>query len=1071
MRPLPWAVLGLLAITIPVRAAEDAKPDAAGVKFFEEKIRPVLVQHCYKCHAADSKTIKGGLVVDTRAGIRRGGESGPAVVPGDLDESLIVGALTHETFEMPPAGKLPDKVVADFKKWIELGAPDPRDGEAADVGGIDFEEGRKHWAFQPVRDPEVPEVAGGWAANEIDRFVLRKLKEQGLAPAPLADRRTLIRRLYFDIVGLPPTPEAIEAFVDDPDPNAYEKLVDELLASPAYGEKGARHWLDVVRYAESDGFRKDDYRPTVWRYRDYVVRSFNEDKPYDQFVREQLAGDEIAPDDPDAVVATGYLRHYLYEYNQRDCRTQWNDILTDVTNVTGEAFLAMGMGCARCHDHKFDPIPRTDYFRLRAFFEPMLPRDDVAPMTAAEREAYELALAAWKEKTKEIRDEIATIEKPYRERAAKIGIGKFPADVKEFMFGDPADWTPRERQLADLVNRQVVFEFDRIKIKDEHAKQIEQLKKSLAEFDDLKPRKPATALTVTDVGPESSPTMIPGDPKQRVIEPGFLEVLAPGPAEIHEIPTAPDSTGRRTALANWITDPENPLSTRVIVNRVWQYHLGRGIVETTSDFGHLGEDPTHPELLDWLTSRFVEEGWRLKPLHRRILLSATYRQSVRHPDAAAQQLEDPRNTMYWRARVRRLDAERIRDAVLAVTGKLDAKRGGPSVSATTPRRSIYTKQIRNTKDPFLNAFDLADGFNSTAKRDVTTTANQALLLANAPWVLARAADFQSRVSKETDGDEAFVERAYQLAYGRAPESDEREAALAFLAAQQDRITGDTERPNPVLAKWPASLGSAVRLKPGSPVQSLAVADDASLPSGDFTIEAVVQLDSLYQDATVRTIASQWTSSTQQPGWAFGVTSTKSKYQPRNLILQLVGRNAAGKLVYEVVASNLRPELGRPYYLSATVDVDDAGETGVTFRMRDLSKPDAEVQTARVKHTVVGGYRAKVPFVVGGRHEQKRHFWDGSVGEVRLSSRVLDDDELLLDHFVQRVTKDSVGSRGDRPEGVVGHWTFDDPTTFGQDSSGHDNHVRLNQPRTNVNTKARTDFCHVLLNSSEFLYVD
>jgi hypothetical protein len=643
---------------------------------------------------------------------------------------------------------------------------------------------RAFWSFQPVAHPAVPSVHNAsWCRNEVDRFVLAKLEAEGLTPAPEADRATLIRRATFDLTGLPPTPAEVDAFVRDPSPDAYEKLIDRLLASPRYGERWARHWLDLVRYAESDGFKQDAYRPNAWRYRDYVIRSFNADKPYDRFVCEQLAGDEMWPNDPDALIATGYLRHGLYEYNQRDVPKQWSEMLIDVTDVTGDALLGLSMGCARCHDHKFDPILQTDYFRLQAFFAPMLPRNDWPVVTHEQKAKYDADMAAWEEKTASIREQMRAIEQPAIDSAARAAMKKFPTDMQAILHKPDADRSPQEEQWAQLALRQV---YDRdenpqpkIPAKDKPA--YAELKKELASYDSLKPEPLPVALVATDVGPVAPPTCVPGHADQP-LQPGVPVVLEdPGKNDLHIAATA-TSTGRRTALAKWITRPDNPLTARVIVNRIWQYHFGRGLVATSSDFGHLGTPPSHPELLDWLASRFVADGWSFKKLHRLIMTSATYRQSALRETPEVARMKDPEDRWLWRFSTRRLEAEQIRDAMLAVSGELQPASGGPSVDDSVPRRSIYTKLLRNHPDPVLEAFDAPESFGSICTRNCTTTATQSLLMINGDWPLKRAAAFAKRVRHDAASadPDALLETAYRLAYGRVPSAEELQSGGEFL---------------------------------------------------------------------------------------------------------------------------------------------------------------------------------------------------------------------------------------------------------------------------------------------------
>lgn len=651
-------------------------------------------------------------------------------------------------------------------------------------------EDREYWAFQPLANPAPPSVADQtWIRNPIDAFVLARLEAKGIEPAQQADRRTLIRRAYFDLWGIPPTPEAVREFVADPAPDAFKKLVDRLLNSPRYGERWGRRWLDLVRYSDSNGFKTDEFRPHIWRYRDYVIRSFNEDKPYDRFVKEQLAGDELDPNDPDAMIATGYLRLWPFESNQRDLDRQWSDILDEITDITGEAFLGMGFNCAKCHDHKFDPILRKDYYRLRAFFAPLYPDDGLTAATREERRAHEREMAVWREATKEIRAKLDAIEEPAKRKAARNSYSKFEAPYRRMLDTPDEELGSYERQIKDLAYRHLIKEHGRMdkQIPANRKKEWAQLKKELAEFDHLKPRGLTTIMGVRDVTANAPSVTIPGQP-DKPIAPGFLSLMHAAPAKIDRVASKLNSTGRRLTLAKWITDPENPLSTRVIANRVWQYHFGRGLALNANDFGRQGEPPTHPELLDWLAREFVAQGWSFKEMHRLIMNSAVYRQASLRDTPAQAESADPDNRLFWRMPTRRLDAEQIRDAMLAVSGETDFTMGGPGVNGTAPRRSIYLRFMRNTRDPFLDAFDLPDGFNSAAHREVTTTATQALLLLNDEWTVHRAAALARRIESEGHGSrESRIERAYDLAFGRAPAQDEMAEASAYLERNQDRI--------------------------------------------------------------------------------------------------------------------------------------------------------------------------------------------------------------------------------------------------------------------------------------------
>jgi hypothetical protein len=655
------------------------------------------------------------------------------------------------------------------------------------------------WAFKPVVKPAVPAAA---ARNPIDAFLLAKLRDKGLTYAPQADKRTLLRRVYFDLVGLPPSPAEIDAFLKDESPDAYQQVVERLLASPHFGERQALFWLDLVRFAETDGFKADDFRPHAWRYRDYVIRSFNADKPYDRFVLEQLAGDELFADDPEAWVATGFLRHYPDEYNAVNLENRRQEILNDVTDTTGSAFLGVTLGCCKCHDHKYDPLPQSDYYRLQAFFAGYWPVD-VPVLPAAARKEYETKLAEWEAKTADVRAAIVKIEEPYRAKEIKKQRGRFPEEYAHVLDIPFEQRTPFEKQIGAMVEKQVYVRGSDVSksLKPAEKAEWDALKAKFAELSKEKPAEPPLAMAMTDVGPVSPPTKLlkrgnwrfPGEE----LAPGFLSAFDGRDAEAK--PTA-QTSGRRSVLAKWIADPKNPLTARVIVNRIWQGHFGKGIAATPGDLGATGDRPTHPELLDWLATELVSHGWSLKHVHRLIVNSAAYRQGSRGADAG--QAADPENTLLWHFPRHRLDGEALRDAILSVSGQLNPKLGGPSVFPEIPaelkaaakdwkvsadpaernRRSVYVCVKRNLRYPMFSLFDSPDRTETCSRRFVTTTAPQALTLLNDPIVLGHAKAFADRVIKDAGTDpDKVIDRAFELALGRLPTAEERAAMRAFLA--------------------------------------------------------------------------------------------------------------------------------------------------------------------------------------------------------------------------------------------------------------------------------------------------
>jgi len=697
VRPKLVGVAALVWLTAaPLLAAEESN-DQAAIEFFEKKIRPVLVEQCYKCHSATAEELKGGLRLDSREGIRQGGESGHAIVPGDLESSLLIEAIRYEGFEMPPERKLPDQVIADFEAWVRMGAPDPREGAAATVESpkskIDLAAAKQFWSFVPPQrhaQPAVNDVA--WVRRPIDAFILARLEQAGLSPSPPADRRTLIRRVTFDLIGLPPTPEEVEAFVNDAAPNAYERLVERLLSSPHYGERWARVWLDLARYAEDQahivGNDTSLCYPNAYLYRDWVIQALNDDLPYDQFVTLQLAADFV---DDTQLAALGFIG-LGPKYYRRNAPEVMNDELEDRVDTVARSLLGLTVACARCHDHKFDPIPTEDYYALAGVF--------------------------------------ASVE----------------------MFNKPLDDNCETKGGGEA-------------------------------------KKPEEALhIIREAKPTDVNVLIRGDVKNQgpVVQRRFLQVLSPG-----DPPRFQTGSGR-LELALAITDPANPLTARVLVNRIWAQNFGQPLVNTPSNFGNLGERPTHPELLDDLAVRFMESGWSLKWLQRELVLSAAYRQTS-HLDAA-KQAADPANLLLWRMNRRRLDVERWRDAVLAVAGRLDSSVSGRSIQPSDPeerRRTIYSAISRFELNKMLTMFDFPDPNTHADRRSLTTTPLQKLFVLNSPFMVRQADTLAERLTAcAAPNDRERIDRAYLLIYGRTVTEPEAHLALEFLgcndAQQADR---------------------------------------------------------------------------------------------------------------------------------------------------------------------------------------------------------------------------------------------------------------------------------------------
>ncbi len=673
---------------------------------------------------------------------------------------------------------------------------------------------RKYWAFQKVERPAVPEASrAGWVRNPIDAFVAAKLEGKGIKPAARADKATLIRRATFDLIGLPPTPEEVRAFVEDDSPEAFQKVVNRLLDSPHYGERWGRHWLDLARYSDSEGFKSDETRPNAWRYRDYVIKAFNDDKPYDLFVREQIAGDELWPGNPETHVATAFNRHFPDESNAANLRQRRQEILHDITDTVGATFLGLTFGCAKCHDHKFDPILQKDYYRLQAFFANTAEYDEVPMVGPAEFGEHRRQLIEWEEATKDVRAEIDELFQAQREESWKHQVGRRTPETRKMLARERGEYTPYERQILRKHNWEMRFLVGGTRmakgLKGDEKERYEHLEAELAKYDHLRPAELPLGTGVRDLGREASPTHVLGvssyEAPREEVQPGFLSILDPAPAVIPDLPHL-DSTGRRTTLAGWIAGRNNPLTARVMVNRVWHYHFGRGIVATPSDFGLMGGNPTHPELLDWLAAEFVDNGWSVKQMHRLIMNSAAYQQSSAFREDANK--ADPMNRLFWRFPPQRLETEVIRDSALYVSEMLDLAVGGPSVFPPLPlgmptprggwnvaeqpaeqqRRSVYVFVRRNARYPMLEAFDMPDTHESCARRTVTTTAPQALALLNSEQTINWARGFAGRVLRDSGADfSAGVAQAYQVAFSRNPDGWEKDHALTFLERQSKVI--------------------------------------------------------------------------------------------------------------------------------------------------------------------------------------------------------------------------------------------------------------------------------------------
>jgi hypothetical protein len=690
-------------------------------------------------------------------------------------------------------------------------------------------EKRSHWAYQPVNPVEPPNVkAPRWVRNPVDRFILAPLEELGWSPAPEADRVALIRRVTYDLTGLPPTPAEVSAFLQDSRPDAYERLVDRLLASPRYGERWGQHWLDLAHYADSNGFELDAERPDAWRYRDWVVKALNADLSYDRFLVLQLAGDDVQPGDRDALIATGFCRCGPREVVGGNVipEVKRQNELSEITSTVGSVFLGLTIGCARCHDHKFDAIPTTDYYRLQSFFAASELADlPIAP--DSERKAFEATEKAVQARTAPLKAQLAKLEAPYRQAIKARKVSMLSVEERAVIDTPAAKRTPAQKKLAQGLQSSMRVTWEEVAAAVAadpdpavHARR-ESLKRAIYEIERTLPHPPAQAMALVDQKSKKSDTFVlrRGDYKNRGPRvaprpPGVI--LASQPPEAFTassiVPTG-EKTGRRAALARWLARADNPLTARVIVNRLWQYHFGRGIVASASDFGVRGDGPTHPELLDWLAGELIGHGWRLKPMHRLMVTSAAYRQSSR--PVPRQAADDPDNELLSRMNRRRLDAEGIRDAMLAASGELNPRMGGPGILAPLEkavkdlifteaevvdlwpedpdpsehlRRSLYLFRKRNVRYPLLDAFDAPDTQSACPRRETSTHSLQALVLLNSEFAAGRARSLAGRVLREAAPNvDDRIRHAYQLTLAREPKPNEVERARSFLKAQADRI--------------------------------------------------------------------------------------------------------------------------------------------------------------------------------------------------------------------------------------------------------------------------------------------
>ncbi len=834
------ALAGLLVLTAHLPAEVS----------YSKEVQPLLEKHCYQCHGG--KDTLSELDLTSAAGINKGGLKGVAITAGKPGQSSLYQHVAGlKAPQMPLGSKLDDASIELLKVWIAEGAKIDAEVEVSDAAPQSQDE-KQWWAFRnPVRHKAPQASDARWQGNPIDQFLFASMADKGVQPAPPADRRTLIRRVYLDLTGLLPPPAAVEAFLANDSPTAFSNIVEELLASPRYGERWGRHWLDVVRYADSSGYEHDYDYPHAWRYRDYVIDSFNDDKPYDRFVKEQLAGDELDDSGYDELIATSFYRigarvlfrekdnpHYRYNY------------LDDMIATSSKTFMALSVECARCHDHKFDPIKQVDYYRMMAIFFPHIRYDfPLAPpevIVQHERETAEIEA-----EIKPLEKQLRAIKKPYSDLAFQEQLKSFPEDI-QLAFATPEDQRTEGQKLLAAQVRPYGLEPEKMYSPEDLAKHNE-IEAQIAELEKLKPEPLPKAMGIRDGDYRSAPDGLGDEPqpgkgeretfenagawipvmgkpfnppqafllpsadwrtKGPEVEPGLIEVIARADDFRPTPPTnGRASSGRRKALADWIASPDHPLTARVAVNRIWQHHFGRGIVLTANNFGKMGTLPTHPELLDWLATEFTRNGWSIKHMHRLILSSQAY-QTASSYESAENLKADPENFLLWRYPQRRLEGEAIRDIVLTAAGTLNLEAGGEPFFPPIPqsvrdnfikgdwdmneegpevwRRSVFSYWKRGLRYPLFEVFDLPSPNVSCERRTTTTVPTQALTLLNNEFLLDQAARFAKRIDTEAEGDVEQIERAYEIALSRRPTKAEAEGNLLFLARQRDYHSGRTE---------------------------------------------------------------------------------------------------------------------------------------------------------------------------------------------------------------------------------------------------------------------------------------
>lgn len=1080
----------VVAAAFSVQAAEPetAGSDPAAFDFFEKKIRPVLIEQCYECHSAQAKAdgkLKGGLLLDSRQAAQTGGDSGPSVVPRKLDESLLIEAIRYDedSYQMPPAGKLPDEVIADFEKWISMGAADPRDApsSATPRKEIDWDLARQHWSLQPPKQHDAPDVKDAeWIQKPVDAFILAKQEVAGLTHAERASRHSLVRRACFDLTGLPPTIEQLDEFLSDDAPDAFAKLVDRLLDSPSYGERWARHWLDVARYSEDNtnmGPHNGPY-PHAWRYRDWVVQALNDDVPYDEFIVRQLATDflpETGSEDHAALGFQGLAPSYHKEVALAKLvlENRYADEWEDRVDAIGRGLLGLTLACARCHDHKYDPVTVEDYYSLASIFascrqttRPVISDEEIAKTQPVRDKVKKLEeqIAEWAKQVKELPKEIAELEKKIKEHSAATAAGTDQAAASD--NASPKKFDPEQAQQR-IAEAKELIEKAKAGTKETKA-EIAELKKTPGFEIPV-----ANALTEEQVRveeitkekmkivyypnkPRDLNIFIRGDAGRlgKPVQRGFLRILSPENDEPYT-----DGSGR-LQLARAITSRDNPLTARVIVNRVWMHHFGVGLVDSPSNFGITGSTPSHPKLLDDLAVRFMENGWSLKWLHREIMLSSTYQQSSVPASTSAALLKsvDPDNRLLSHFNRQRLSAEAFRDSVLAVSEQLDPEVGGPSGDADKAdfkRRTIYAGVSRHKLSDTLQTFDFPDPAIHCAKRSDTTTPLQQMFVLNSPFMREQAIALADRVERSnSETVDQKVQFAHRLLFSRDASAAELAIARAFLP--EDSSTSSSAAPlSDADAAAPTFSGKRVR------------ADIAKL-GDDYSVELWIR--NTLPNSSRPVTGYFFSRGAEQPatdhGDHFGISGT-SGGQPGRLLFYNGAANKQSVQGAEVLKIN-------HWYHVAMVR---SGETVSVYLNGDLKRGASG--TSKL------GYKSGVGLVfVGGRRDNFANFI-GQVQEVAVFDHSLTSDEIAAHYSASNMIdaeseSGRLKSHADYANAIlkskpIAYWPLrtDSPTVAQASDGSQNSHHGVYEERAGSTTLQTrwSRYAHALLSSNEFLYID